>query len=224
MALVSLTTITNGTLADATTVMGNYNAIVAQVNGLLDGTNLAPAFQAFLGTNDGTNVRTGSSIIATSEVRTNVAYGVLTTPDQISNIVLPNGGIIEVFYQATWQESVLSAGAAAIFLGSNQAQVATALAPVAANAVIGGAAPARDVPLSTNATGLSGQQAGASGYTGDVATGQFLAAGNSGGIPVGGPAYVFAGAGTYTVSIQFKSTSGSVTVKNRRLYVKAIGF
>lgn len=41
MAIVTLTTILNGTLADASIVMANFNAIIAQVNGNLDATNLA---------------------------------------------------------------------------------------------------------------------------------------------------------------------------------------
>jgi hypothetical protein len=40
MALVSLTSITNGSLADASVVMANYNAIVNQINGNIDGANI----------------------------------------------------------------------------------------------------------------------------------------------------------------------------------------
>lgn len=40
----------------------------------------------------------------------------------------------------------------------------------------------------------------------------------------GGACLVFVAAGTYDVSVQFKASSGSVTVKNRRLYVWTIGF
>ena len=35
---------------------------------------------------------------------------------------------------------------------------------------------------------------------------------------------VFAAAGTYDISVQFKASSGSVTVKNRKLWVWTMGF
>jgi hypothetical protein len=42
---------------------------------------------------------------------------------------------------------------------------------------------------------------------------------------LGGPCYIFAAAGTYTVSIQFQALSGgNVAVRNRRLYVQALPF
>jgi hypothetical protein len=62
----------------------------------------------------------GKSIIATSEARTNTAYGLLTTPDRVTGVVLPTSGLIAVAYQATWQESVATAGRAAVFLASTQ--------------------------------------------------------------------------------------------------------
>lgn len=71
-------------------------------------------------------------------------------------------------------------------------------------------------------------------YTGDVATGQVLGAladsakpagdqfGDAAG--AGGTCLIFAAAGVYTVSVQFKPASGSVTAKNRKLWVWTIGF
>src|SRR5438309_7960968 len=43
----------------------------------------------------------------------------LTTPDQVTGIVLPTNGLIAVWYQATWQTAAGNAQAA-LFLGSNQ--------------------------------------------------------------------------------------------------------
>jgi hypothetical protein len=40
----------------------------------------------------------------------------------------------------------------------------------------------------------------------------------------GGSVRVEAAAGTYTVSVQFSATSGSVTVRSRKLWVEAKGF
>ena len=42
--------------------------------------------------------------------------------------------------------------------------------------------------------------------------------------PWGGFTFAFAAAGTYTVSVQFKASSGSVTASNRKLWVWTIGF
>jgi hypothetical protein len=59
-------------------------------------------------------------------------------------------------------------------------------------------------------------------YTGDVTTGQLL--GRNLAATLMGLAVVFAAAGTYDVSIQFKSASGSVTAKERKLWVEAVSF
>jgi hypothetical protein len=67
-------------------------------------------------------------------------------------------------------------------------------------------------------------------YTGDVTTGQALVGygQQTGGSPAGGVGglCVIEGlpAGTYTISIQYKATSGSVTAKNRRLKVRTESF
>jgi hypothetical protein len=53
------------------------------------------------------------------------------------------------------------------------------------------------------------------GNTTEVTTGQVVGVVGS----WGGFAVVFAAAGTYDVSVQFKSSVGSVTVKNRHLWV-----
>src|SRR5689334_701297 len=66
----------------------------------------------------------GATNIATSQSTSSTTYTTLGTPDQVQNIVMPTNGLIRVRYQATWQESVAGAARAAIFIGSNQAQIA----------------------------------------------------------------------------------------------------
>lgn len=182
--------------------------------------------------------RRGKCIVATSQSRTNVAYGLLTTPDQVAGVVLPTDGLILVGYQATWQESVSGAAKAALFLGANQlvAAVADVAAPSTSppegtmNTGSAGSTVARDTILTSHPGGLrSGDpdQAPASPYSGDVTTGQtlgFYTTGGTVGDYFGGFCPIFAAAGTYTVSVQFKSTSGSVTVKNRKMWVRALPF
>lgn len=176
--------------------------------------------------------RRGKSIIALEEVRTNVAYGTLTTPDQVS-VVLPTDGLIAVAYQASYKESVLGAATAALFVGANQTKVpqVSQAAPVTVAAHINSAN--TYVPLQTFYGGLVSAPSGTA-YTGDVTTGQALGAvgalaaqlggTNTALTNVGGPCLLMAAAGTYTVSVQFKASSGNVSAKDRKLWVWTLGF
>jgi hypothetical protein len=187
----------------------------------------------------------GACSIATSESRTNTAYGLLATPDQVAGIVLPADGLIAVCYQATWQNSVVGAGEAAIFLGSNQLQVqgwdaTTGHQPLPQSAC--GAPAGLNTPLFTVPVGLA-TGTSATAFNNDATTGQaigaFLYSGALGAkigaqqttfqftnstIMLGGRCYIFAAAGTYTVSVQFKASSGSVTASNRKLWCQALSF
>jgi hypothetical protein len=181
------------------------------------------------------------SIIATSESRSNAAYGKLTTPDQVS-VTLASGGVLKVIFQAMWKESVLGAARAAIFIGANQLTIAntpgaTTPQAQAARTAVGSSLAGVDIPLSSFGGGLLSGAPGPSDYT-EVNTGQVVGVADDnptgqdirqdvGGVayiapPGGGACYIFGlAAGTYTVSIQFKASSGSVTAKNRRLWVAA---
>ena len=173
----------------------------------------------------GASVR-GAVNIAASQSVTSTTYTTLATPDQVAGIVLPSNGLIAVWYQATWQESVAGAGSAAIFVGANQLKVAPAndgstATPVVQAAGTGAASAANyNVSLATYGLGLVSEQvsAGTRAYLGDVSTGQAVGNGS------GGPCYIFAAAGTYTISVQFKSTSGSVSAINRKMWVQALPF
>lgn len=174
----------------------------------------------------------GKSIIATEQSRENTAYGTLTTPDRVT-IVLPEDGLIAVAYQATWSETVEHAAFASIFLGANQLKLARAgegpKGPLVQEALIGKTE--SNAILSTFSGGLWSSPAATPYNFGDVTTGQIV--GHSGeikygsgtpGAPessatAGGPCYLFAAAGTYELSVQFKASSGSVHVKNRKLWV-----
>jgi hypothetical protein len=189
----------------------------------------------------------GAATIATTESRTSTSYGLLATPDVVPEVVLPTDGRLIIMYQAIWQESANGVGRAAVFLGANQIQVqrfpSTAPAPVTQAAATASSLglPNTDVPLFTSTAGLVSGQA-SSGATADVTTGQIIggiAANNTGAnlamelggtvlsnaaasntyVPMCGALVVFAAAGTYDVSVQFKSSSGSVTAKNRKLSV-----
>lgn len=153
-------------------------------------------------------VRRGKTITATEESRTSASYGLMATADRVSSVVLPTDGLLIVAYSAEFKSSVSAAGRAAIFLGSNQLKDRAGAVQEAST--VGTAY----VDLGTIGYGL------ASGgvLPAEVTTGQAVGSGNS------GFAVIRAAAGTYDVSVQTKSASGSVTMKNRKLWVEARGF
>lgn len=198
-------------------IPSDFSTVQTVINGNLDSTNLSATAAQSAGINQSGQTVKGSSIVATLQNTTSATFTTLPTPDQVTGIVLPTPGLISVWYQATWSESVSSASQAAIFLNSNQlVRAAVSGAPVAVSTGNGGTS--NNVSLVSSTIGLASFAASA-GYAGDVSTGQVI--GNS---TSGGPCWIFAAAGTYTVSIQFKTSSGNVNAQNRRLYVQALSF
>jgi hypothetical protein len=170
-----------------------------------------------VGLTDSGAVRRGKFVQAATGTRTNTAYGALSNgPDVVTNVVLPTDGLIVVGYQATWQQSA-GAARAAIFVGANQLKSDAGGTAPAVQEAVPSAGTGVDYTLGTGATGLLSGSFG--GWTGDVTTGQVI--GTTSGF---GVTYIFAAAGTYDVSIQFKAPSGTVTVKNRKLWVWTVGF
>jgi hypothetical protein len=175
------------------------------------------------------NTAGGKAIIATAESRSNTAYGTLTTPDQVTGVVVPANSLVEIVYMAMWQESVDGAARASIFIGSNQLKIAggSSAAPFVQEARNPGGA-GINKPLSTGPQGLEGAlSANATAYTGHVTTGQAVGVLDESGTLDGtvgfgfGPCTLFGiAAGTYTFSVQFKASSGSVTASNRNLFVR----
>lgn len=217
--------LTAGATASMTDISGPFTDIKSWADAKFSAADLTTALLQSLGLTSGGQVGRGKSIIATTESRTNVAYGTLTTPDQVAGIVLPTDGIIAVAFQATWQESVNGAARAAIFIGANQLKVANSdgTVPVVQEAFHASGSTAIDKPLGTYVGGLRTNTTNSTAYAGDVTTGQLIGTTNSTTVDAGTPV-IFAAAGTYTVSVQVKATSGSVTMKNRRLWVWTIGF
>jgi hypothetical protein len=202
-------------------LLNALTAILNEFNGNVDEANLKAAVKTALGLSDGTTSRRGKAIVPGTDTRANAAYGLLGTPDQVT-VDLPANGLLGIAYEATWRESVASAGRAAIFLNGNQLKfpVQGQAAPQVQETDVnlgGGGFTNIWTPLSTNVAGIRtviDPDSGVS-YTGDVATGQPIA---------GGPCYVFAAAGTYVVSVQYKASAGQVDVKDRKLWVWTMGF
>lgn len=176
-----------------------------------------------LGLTIGGSTRRGRSIIAAEESRANTAYGLMTTPDRVSGVVLPTDGLLLIAFRALWKESVQGAARLAIFLGATQLRAGTSFnggtqpllesAGVSATNNGGSASPNIYRPILLNSANSFAQSPGA--FTGDQSLTQPFV------LPVFA---VEAAAGTYDVSIQFKASSGSVSAKERKLWVLAMGF
>ena len=192
--------------------------------------------------------RRGKSIISATETSTSAGYGLLTTPDVVRSVVLPTDGLLKIWYQALWKTDSPGSGnaRASIFIGSNQLKVGENDGAPKTQAATSFGDKYRN--LHTSPAGLIGFDASTTDTT-DVTTGQVVgslavawsveiggsvrtvgsgawgatsAAGAN--VPFGGPVYIFAAAGTYDISVQFKTSAGTISVKNRKLWVQSIDF
>lgn len=200
------------TASDVTTAFTQAQTSINNV----DAEQFTDALAQYTGVNNGSHVGRGKCIIATSEARTSTSYGTHTTPDQVTGIVVPSDGLLFIHYSATWQESVSGAARAAIFIGSNQLKYVdgSGAAPVVQETAHNNTA-TQNQPLYTIASANTLIGTTGTGGWADVTTGQSMAQ----------PVVVDnLAAGTYTISVQTKSTSGSVTLSNRRLRVWVVGF
>lgn len=145
-------------------------------------------------------------VVTAEEARASAEFGFLTTEDKISGVELAEDGLMLIFLRTHVKSSVSGAGHAAVFLNGTQLKTRTGAS--------------NDEGL-TSGTGFGLIFTSAEGLTvamptenADVATGQIL-----------GPdaLAVYAAAGTYTVGVKYKASSGSVTAKERRLMVATLG-
>lgn len=148
--------------------------------------------------------------ISKEESHESTVFGTLPTADLIKEVKVGEKGLVRIGYSARFKSSIAAAGKAAIFLGANQLRLYTT--------------EAKPQQCSTNGTGFRHLSSGFSGLvtstsgtaTGaDVTTGQLI----SGGIE-GGMAELWLAAGTYEVSVRFLASEGTVTAKERRLWVE----
>lgn len=211
---------------EAADVGNALQTIINEINGGLDNANiedgtvtpteLTGALLTQLGVTGGGVTRSGVAIVDTEEARTNTAYGLMPTPDRVQGIVVPTNGLLDINFLALWKNSVASTGRAAIFIGANQLKVLGSNGAPVVQEVNGPSGTvynwlaSRDAVTPVGLTSTDGTVTDASSTT----TGAGLY----------GSLRVFVAAGTYDVSVQFKSASGSVTVKERKLWVRARGF
>jgi hypothetical protein len=153
-------------------------------------------------------------VIATEQTRESASFGTLTTPDEIKEVKLPENGLIAIAYLAIAKCSTAGSGRAAIFIGSNQLKKPGSSVPVVQEAELFGTG-----TFQTVATAADGLDRGEG--TSFVSTGQVVA--HNRGTGFGGFCYVFASAGTYNISVQYRATAGSITAKERKLWVATLG-
>lgn len=192
-------------------VEGNDVAIATVVNGELNNENIAAnAGIARSKLEGGAQGIAGQwytpVVIATEQARENTAFGTLGTADEITGIVVPSNGVIRIGYLAVFKSSVSAAGKAAIFLNST-----AILTP----AILTG--------IETFTTGTTFHLVGTRGTSG--ANKPLETASESSTVPVVALNFIDVpvAAGTYTVSVQYAATSGSVTAKERKLWVEVHG-
>lgn len=152
-----------------------------------------------------------SLVIATEQTRESATFGTLPTADLIKEVKVGAKGLLRVGYSARFKSSVSAAGKASIFLGANQFRIYTTEPKTQQASTVG--TTFRQLSTCSGlglATSTSGEATGA-----DVTTGQLISSGLEGGM-----AELWLAEGTYEVSIEFKATSGSVTAKERRLWVE----
>lgn len=253
----------NGTILDDAVLTGDSRLLTAALQAALAGTAGIPgagnkfvtdedldtrqaALEAAIAAGASDLTYWGTNSVTTSQSRTNTAYGLLATADQISDVVVPASGLLVVDFWATWEQSVADAARAAIFLEGNQlktpARLAAADGTPGAQAATHPASTGIESVLQSCPFGLIGHHLG-SDYAGNVTTGQARAfvPGAGGGtgstfeigatsfttdthpMSASGPCVIEVDPGTYDISVQFKASAGSVTVKNRKLRVWTIG-
>lgn len=177
-------------------------------------------------------------VIATEESRTNIAYGTLTTADEIKEVVLPENSLLLVWYEAIWKESVAGAARAALFLGANQLKYTDNTVQEARSYKFTSftdttssekeASAGTFYPLATHGAGLASSfQANpappGTGYIVGPSKPLITNAGSSSEPhAVGGLLTVTGVTATLNISVQFKASSGSVTAKTRKLWVAVL--
>lgn len=184
-------------------------------------------------------------VIATEQSTSSTSFTTLTTADEIKEIVIPENGLLVVGYQALWKRSTgLANPQAAFFLDSNQLKVPQVNdASATQAAVLGGLEAGKWSHLRSAPCGLLSPRPVSDAST--VSTGEamgYVAASNAsqtmilGGSEIlvgpeatalrnlfGGMCVIGVAAGTYAISVRFKTSSGTVTAKERKLWAYVIG-
>lgn len=153
----------------------------------------------------------GKAIISAEQGTASSSYTLLGTPDRVENLVLPTDGLIFVNYRALAGGSL--SGKAALFLNDNQVLIPA----------LGQAPGAAEVAIQSNYYGWlqtdTGPVDGLGNRPGLIYSGgaNGTVDGGGTGLNLTGVAVLEANAGTYSVSVRFKTASGNLFAKDRKL-------
>jgi hypothetical protein len=139
-----------------------------------------------------------AKVIAAEHTRENTAFGTMSEADEIPGIVVPAGGTVRFSYLALVKASA-SAGTLGFFLNSSGVPPLNSLEPL-----IGWTNFRALVTIPGNSSLVTSTTTEVTSLSGFIIGGGAIDAVN---IP----------AGTYNLSVKFKASSGSVTVKERTL-------
>lgn len=212
-----------GNTVDATQVNANFteakrvaDAAETELAGGIDGANLTAAAKDPLALNDASISRRGKSVIVAEENTTSAAWAALPTPDRVQNLQCPQDSILWVGFRAHWRHSAGAACGARIFVGSDSLKQMGSNADAAGTTLTVGTTLQ---PLVTGPPDADTEAVGAHNpfftYPVSVAdTGPHK-------IAFGGMIPIWCvGATTATVTIQFFTASGTLSVGFRRLWCK----
>lgn len=153
--------------------------------------------------------------IVKEESRESVGFGTLPTADEIKEITVPENGVVRLGYTAAIKSSVANEGRVSFFVNGTQIK-----------ADKGGTEPGQQEVQTKSTTfhhisscpkGL--ETSAVNAWLGDVTSGQALSTGDS--LSQGGFCTIYGLApATYSFSVRYKALSGSITSKERRLWVE----
>jgi hypothetical protein len=149
-------------------------------------------------------------VIATEQSTSSTSFTTLATADEITGVVVPENGLVDITYSALVKSSVAEAGVVSLFIGSTQliVPIANTSGQLFVQAIT------RETAFGRVYTSSSLEaQIGFNKISNVLTTGRVI-----GGVQVAELA-----AGTYAISAKYKAESGSVTAKNRILRVEVHG-
>lgn len=169
------------------------------------------------------NTSRGKTIIPGAETLTSTSYSYMPTPDRVDSIVVPTDAIIELRAFGLWKVSQAATVSVAIFIGANQL---TAMrigqppsTPIALETVL---APSAVTFYNWYQSSNPGIILYSGGISDAVSNTTGMALYNSSAAEGGEVHIVNVAAGTYNIGVQWKSTAGTISVKERKTYVNVL--
>jgi hypothetical protein len=144
--------------------------------------------------------------------------------DRVQNIIVPTDGLLVVGFAGLWKVSAASTMGAALFIGANQLKnlnTASGGAPILAEGTNTTAGATSYGFMHSGRQGIGVGSAPATDTT-LVNTGMILYEPTTS--TDGGLCYISVAAGTYDVSVKYKISTGTLTVKERRLWVHSVQY